>query len=266
MSDAFLAIDVGNSRIKFGLFGPAAPGELPACHAATAIPVREPVPAMVIGRWLADRDRPAAALLSGTNPAVVASIRDDWDQAWGELHLLGQPPSALLANRTDVPVRVGPDRLFDAVAANRLRPPGVPAIVVDSGTATTVNAVGGDGAFLGGAILPGFELVASALHERTALLPRIDVADLAPPPPALGRSTEPALRSGLYWGLVGGVKELISRLSETLAGPADAPPFVLLTGGAAPLLAPHLPAARHEPHLTLQGMVLIADFGFRISD
>lgn len=256
-----LAIDVGNSRVKAGLFGPAPAGALPPLVRGTAFPVRDSEPATVIRRWLLEGDEsPEAVLLGGVNPGVIRAIRDGWPAEDERLVVLGRPSAGLLPNRTEAPDRVGPDRLFDAVAANRVRPAGAPAIVVDSGTATTVNLLGSDGAFLGGAILAGFELVASALHERTALLPRIEAKDLTPPPEPLGRDTESALRSGLYWGLVGGVREVVGRLS------AAERPMILLTGGAWPLLAPHLTGARVEPYLTLQGMVLSAEFGSRSAE
>jgi len=259
LAPVLLAIDVGNSRIKAGLFDrPSATG-LPACHAALAMPVTESRPARRIAAWLDQQsERPEACLIGGVNPRSLAAIADGWESAWGNLQVVERPSSHVLTNRTTVPERVGPDRLFDAVAANRLRGAGQPAIVIDSGTATTVDLVGGDGAFLGGAIVAGFELVAAALHERTALLPRIDIADLESPPTPLGTDTAAALRSGLYWGLVGGVKELVARLAETARETTSESPLLLLTGGASPLLLPHLPSAHHERHLTLQGLILSA--------
>ena len=99
-----------------------------------------------------------------------------------------------------------------------MRPPGRPAVVIDVGTAITVDLVSAEGAFLGGAILPGIAMSARALHEFTDLLPLVDMSELAAPPPALGDSTEAAMRSGLFWGAVGAVRQLI----EQLAGDAPA--------------------------------------------
>jgi type III pantothenate kinase len=254
---------VGNSRIKIGIFEDVVEGvarePLPVVRAATAIAVNTQDPAREIATWCAEQGAsPQTTLLAGVNPAVVAAVQAAWRVEWGDLHLLGRPGEALLANRTEFPERVGIDRLFDAVATNQLRPPDRSAIVVGSGTTTTVNLIDASGAFLGGAILAGFGMIATALHERTALLPRIDVASLPTSLDPLGRNTEEALRSGLYWGLVGGVKELIAQLSRHAE---TSPPFLVLTGGAAPLLLPHLPEARYEPWLTLQGMALCAESG-----
>ena len=259
--EQLLAIDVGNSRIKAALLAASLPPPetLPAVTDAMAILSQTVSPAAVIGNWLDTKGvRPQSIFLGGVVPAVINSIRDDWRSEWGRITILERPASDTVVNRTDQPERVGPDRLFDAVAANRLRPPDGAAIVIDSGTATTGDVVDAEGVFLGGSILAGFELVASALHRRTALLPKIDPSDLSPPPEPLGSNTNAAIRSGLYWGLVGGVKELVWQLSQPSGAELYKAPLILLTGGAAPLLAPNLPAARLEPYLTLQGMVLAA--------
>lgn len=252
-----LAIEVGNSRIKAGLFDVAANDPLPVLQRRTFVDVSERSPAETVRSWLeTEKTAPRAVLLGGVNPRVIELIHRDWRSEWGSLKRIDRPSANILVNRTDAPERVGADRLFDAVAANRLRPPQTPAVIIDSGTTTTVNLVDDRGAFRGGSILPGFELVATALHERTALLPKIDARELVSSPDPVGRNTEDAIRSGLYWGLAGGVKEIVARIAQNLVATGTRPPLILLTGGAAPLLAAHLPSARHEPALTLQGMIL----------
>lgn len=156
----------------------------------------------------------------------------------------------------DFPERVGMDRLLNAVAANVLRRPGRPAIVIDVGTATTVDAVSKDGAFLGGAIIAGPELTARALHEYTAVLPLVTLDELAQSePPVIGRNTQDAIRSGLYWGHWQSVWSYCVRMMEPL-GVAHAPQ-TFLTGGAAHLFAHRLaPAHTYLPHLTLQGLAV----------
>ena len=126
-------------------------------------------------------------------------------------------------------------------------------ILVDTGSAITVDFVSADGVFRGGAIMPGIDMSARALHEFTDLLPLVSLNELGASPPALGISTVTAIRSGLYWGAVGGIRELIARLSASLAQP----PALFLTGGAAAHLAGVLGLeARYEPHLVLSGVAL----------
>lgn len=171
-----------------------------------------------------------------------------------------------LNTSVEAPERVGLDRLLNAVAANELRPPDQPVIVIDSGTATTVDYITEDGVFAGGAILPGFALSAEALHRYTALLPLLSLADLGPDLPApLGRNTREALRSGIYWGQVGAIRQLVAVLAAQLtppsAGPARAQPsapWLLLTGGGAAWLATQFPDAPQVPSLAMHGLVLTA--------
>jgi type III pantothenate kinase len=151
------------------------------------------------------------------------------------------------------PDRVGVDRLAAAVGANALRISGRPAIVVDSGTAITVDLLDAGGVFQGGAILPGVRLASKMLHERTDVLPEISLNPEDPPPPACGRNTQAALESGLFWGAVGAVKELVAQLSK----PLPTAPHVFLSGGDGKLIASVLgEPAIYVPHLALRGAAL----------
>lgn len=252
-----LTIDVGNSRIKFGLFDRSARAEvgvLPQCDRSLAVAIDAPIPWDTVASWIDGRF--SSAVVAGANPRGIAKVLDGWTET------SGPPPRVIddgtrfpLEIRVDEPRKVGIDRLLNAVAANVVRLAGQPAVIVDTGTATTVDLVSAGGAFEGGAILPGFELCARALHHYTALLPLLSIEELASEPhPPLGRNTRAALRSGLFWGQLGAVRELIGRMAKP-----DGTPLVFLTGGGAGLLAPHLPQARWEPHLALQGIALVAD-------
>jgi type III pantothenate kinase len=118
-----------------------------------------------------------------------------------------------------------------------------------------VDLISADGIFEGGAILPGIAMSARAMHEFTDLLPLVQMGELTDPPEPLGTSTLPALQSGLFWGAVGAIRELIGRLSAGQPTPAD----VFLSGGAGPAVAQLLgPATQHVPHLTLAGIALTA--------
>ena len=248
-----LACDVGNSRTKFGLFSPTLTG-LPDCLRSLTFDGFADVD------WLAVRDcldgyefGSIPAVLSGTSRDGLDRISDGWRCELGTNPLRFEYTQ--LAHRLSIDVErpdgVGIDRLLNAVAVNALRPANRPAIVVDSGTATTVDLVTATGAFAGGAILPGFELSARSLNEYTSLLPYLGIDQIAANTPApLGRNTQAAIHSGLYWGQIGAVTRLIDALSESTD------PLVVVTGGGAGILVEHLPNAVRERHLTLQGLVL----------
>jgi type III pantothenate kinase len=129
------------------------------------------------------------------------------------------------------PAEVGADRLVNALAVQRLY--GMPAIVIDFGTATTFDVVARDGAYLGGAIAPGLELGLEALAARTAKLPRIE---LHMPERAIGNDTESAMRSGAVNGYIGLTRELLERLRTELASTESVEPSsirTVVTGGLA---------------------------------
>ena len=147
--------------------------------------------------------------------------------------------------------QTGPDRLLAAWAAAHLH--GSPVIVVDLGTATTVDVVDSDGFYLGGAILPGFGLAAESLAQGTARLPRIDL-DL--PDDAIGQDTIGAISSGVVIGHIGAVRELALRMHERIDRDdrSTAPTKVVITGGHA--AAPWAEAAWRTP---TAGLPVIAD-------
>ncbi|QGQ23349.1 type III pantothenate kinase [Gimesia benthica] len=262
-----LVIDVGNSRIKFVLLKTVLPlgasHQLPLVEHALSILVEDPLPWDQIADWLKPTDTRCLSSVAGSNPHGIKRVLNDWPES-----ILPDPLEVLntddfpLEITVDEPRKVGIDRLFNAVAANRLKSTSQAAIIVDTGTATTVDVVSTEGCFAGGAILPGFELSAKSLHDYTALLPLIPVEDLRQiEPVVLGKNTTDAIRSGLFWGQLGAVRELITQhtkqiLVESTSGEA---PLVLLTGGGSALLAPHLDESVHfEPLLSLQGLALVA--------
>ncbi|MCA7120165.1 MAG: type III pantothenate kinase [Acidibrevibacterium sp.] len=152
--------------------------------------------------------------------------------------------------RVDQPAEVGADRLVNALAAHQ-RYQG-PLVVIDFGTATTFDVVDHDGAYIGGAIAPGINLSIEALHQAAARLPRIGIGR---PQGVIGRSTVPAMQSGIYWGYVGLVEGLVARIQKELATTLK----VIATGGLAPLLAEGTEViTRIDPDLTLEGLRLLA--------
>lgn len=265
MNDPLLAIDIGNTRVKLGVFPNAA--ECIAKAQSAALPLAAPVlpePAEVasfdpaaaefaerVAEWLAQLG-PAKAVASSVNRTTAAVIEQLTTTRW--LSNTELP----IEVRVDEPQRVGIDRLLAAVAANQLRRPQTPAIVVDLGTALKVDLISADGAFCGGAIAPGIRMSARALCEQTDALPESELVELNESPPSVGTNTHAAIRSGLYWGAVGAVRELIARHRDGLT----TPPQVFLTGGAAPAVAKLIGSpeytVRYVPDLVLRGIAVAA--------
>lgn len=153
--------------------------------------------------------------------------------------------------RVDNPDEVGADRLLNALAGHRRF--GGPLIVVDFGTATTFDVVDQSGAYLGGVICPGINLSIEALHQAAARLPRIGIGR---PQAVIGRSTVPAMQSGVYWGYIGLIEGLVTRIKTEFGGPMK----VIATGGLAPLFAEGtLMIDQIEPDLTLDGLRMLAE-------
>jgi len=155
------------------------------------------------------------------------------------------------------PASIGADRLANAAAAvdqGRL-----PAIVVDFGTAVTFDVIDREGCYLGGIIAPGLPTAASALHERTALLPMTRITGITS---SVGKSTEEAIRIGLLLGAVGLVREAVTRIRKEVFGGKK--PCVIATGGDSELVGKLAlqdggkPVFDHiDPLLTLRGLLVI---------
>jgi type III pantothenate kinase len=147
------------------------------------------------------------------------------------------------------PLEVGADRIVAAVAA--LEKYGGPCIVVDFGTATTFDAVSAKGEYLGGSIAPGIQISAEALYLKTARLPRIEVKK---PGRVIGRTTVTSMQSGLHFGYVGLVSNIIAEMKKELSQEAK----VISTGGFAAEITPEVAAIDvYEPHLVMEGLRII---------
>ena len=254
-----IVVDAGNTRVKFAWMEMPLGGGVPKSLGFVAIPVGQPIPVKTLGDWIR-KSSPARIVVDGSNPPEVERVLSAWPSEGVRPTRLGDRRDFPLVIDVEFPDKVGIDRLLNAIAANARRKPGQQALVVDSGTATTIDLVDGQGVFRGGAILPGFEMGAKALNEYTALLPLIEHHRLHERVPhAIGRNTTEALESGLYWGHVGAVRQLIdSILNESTPAMASPDPLILLTGGAARVLRTHLPEAHWEAALCLQGLAIAA--------
>jgi type III pantothenate kinase len=241
-----LVVDVGNTRLKWGRCAGAGITD------SVALPPDEAVWERQLGAWQ----------LAGPLLWAVASVQParrqrfaDWARERGDtVRVVEDPKDLPLRVLVERPDWVGIDRLLDGVAANHRRQPGRPAVLIDAGSAVTVDWLDEEGVFRGGSIFPGLRLMALALHEHTALLPLVEVSQPRPEVPAT--STPAAMVAGVYWAAVGGIRALAQ---EMAAGTAT--PQLFLTGGDAALLAPALagPDLCLWPTMTLEGLRLAAE-------
>ncbi|MEM7745189.1 MAG: type III pantothenate kinase [Pseudomonadota bacterium] len=190
-------------------------------------------------------------VISNTAPATLFNLRVLCDRYFRARPLVvGKPECRLpIEVRVDPGTNVGADRLVNTVAAfDRY---GGELIVVDFGTATTLDVVAKDGAYIGGAIAPGVNLSLDALHSAAAHLPRIDVTM---PPQVLGRNTVHCMQTGIYWGYVGLIEGIAQRISDERGTKMR----LIATGGLSPLFARGSEMIEaFDPDLTMHGLVLI---------
>jgi type III pantothenate kinase len=239
--------DIGNTRAHLAAF------ESGVIVARAAVRGGRPAPEVEsdLEPFAASLKGPVArAAIASVNPKMTALLARWVRERLGiDPLIVGETLRPKIALEVDAPERVGADRLMNALWAARTFP-GRAVVVVDFGTAISFSVVSPKGAFVGGAIAPGLGTQARALAERTAQLPLVQVSSL---PRAIGQNTAAAIDSGIYWGAVGLVEALASRM-EPLLGER---PLVIATGGDAPLVAAG--SARIErvaPDMTLEGVHL----------
>ncbi len=242
MKADYLLIDVGNGRTKFGLADRKAilaQSDL-ATPALGAETLREH-----LSSWQWDR-----VVLSSVVPDATAKLRE----YFGPQMLQIRHDAGLgIGIRYPKPESIGADRLANAVALARLY--GAPGIVIDFGTAVTFDIVSADAAYVGGVIAPGLRLMTDYLHERTALLPKVELRE---PASAIGQSTEEAILAGAALGYRGMVRGILESLRQELGSPTSLQ--IVATGGDAEWIASGLPEiATVDPDLTLQGLRLVGN-------
>jgi type III pantothenate kinase len=248
---SLVAVDIGNTSIKLGWFDAAPLAGWPAPDRLLAVSTRD------MTSWRALETLPPRSA-----NWVVGTVHREAEQQLARWVAHARPgdryrklTNADLPIRIDVdfPERVGTDRLLAATGASALRDPSRPAIVIDAGSAVTVDLVAADGSFQGGVIWPGRAMMAEALAGSTDALPLITAPLESGPPEIIGKSTEKALKSGLFWGNVGAIREFITQMRRGL----DGEPEVFVTGGDAQRLARlAFPEARQVAELVLAGIVL----------
>ncbi len=246
-----LTVDIGNSNTVIGVFRDnalAAHWRINTEINRTSDEYGVLLLSLISSAGLTQQDIKGSIVCSvvpGLDGAVAGAIRKYITR---KTYLVGENIGAGIKVLTDNPREVGADRLVNAVAAQNLYKP--PVIVVDFGTAITFDYVTGKG-YMGGVIAPGIAISAEALFERTAKLPKID---LARPGRVVGRNTAESMRSGMFFGFAGLVDRIIEKMRKETGGN----PRVIATGGMGELL---LGESRYikktDEFLTLKGLKFI---------
>jgi len=251
-----LAIDVGNTNIVLGVFDGASliqSWRLQTLRERTADELGLLVDGLFAHSRI-DRVRIRGVILGSVVPPLTGTVRAMVRRYFGVEAVTVEPGvNTGMPILYEQPGEVGADRIVNAVAAWEKygHGGGRPMIVVDFGTATTLDAISAKGEYLGGAICPGVQISADALFQRAARLPRIDVRK---PPRIVGRTTVGAMESGLFYGYVGMVEGLVTRMAAELGGGA----ICVATGGLADVIAPETSLIEHvDPDLTLHGLRLV---------
>ena len=203
--------------------------------------------------------RVTEVIISSTVPRVVFNLRVLCDRYFDCRPLVvGKPDCALpVPPRVELGVRPGPDRLANAAGAFDRH--GGDCVVVDFGTATNFDVVAEDGAYIGGVIAPGVNLSLEALHQGAAALPHVDISR---PETVIGTNTVACIQSGVFWGYIGLIEGLISRIKAEYGRPMT----VIGTGGLAPLFAQgEALFDLVEDDLTIHGLTVIHKYNKDLS-
>lgn len=244
-----VVVDVGNSNTVVGVWE----GErLMRRWRVSTVAERTPDEyVLLLAALLGEELHPRGAALSSVVPPAVTALRSALGSVVdGPLVVVGPGVRTGLPILIDNPREVGADRVVNAIGA--LDRHGAPVVVVDFGTATTVDLVDGDGAYRGGVIAPGVRVAGEALVEHTAALRRVE---LTTPRHVVGRSTVEAIQSGLVFGFAALVDGLVDRICEEheLEGVT-----VVATGGMGDEVIPHCRRVGVvDEDLTLLGLRLV---------
>ncbi len=246
-----LALDVGNTQVKVGLWNGSA---WTLVRRARTLPEQTADEyAVLLHDFLGTADV-TGVVIGSVVPALTETFA-----ALSREYLSLAPLVVSSRIKTgvqidiDYPEQVGADRIANSVAIHTLY--GGPAIGIGFGTATAFDVVTEDGRYMGGSIAPGIGVALDALVGRTALLQKVV---MEPPPSAIGRNTTHAIQSGIFLGYLGLVEGLVARLKAAMPGGDRAQ--VIATGGYSGIFKDHAPVIDHvAPTLTLDGLRILYD-------
>ena len=244
-----LAIDIGNTNITAGIFAAGGQNPIKKIKIPTAnFTSYESSFARLLGSWARSGD--IDVIISSVVPQALLRLTKI-------LNKIAECRKLILGENIDVPIKnlykrkseVGQDRLVNAYAAGAIY--GTPAIVVDFGTAVTFDVISKKGAYLGGLILPGIEMGLISLYEKTAALPKVN---LAPAGHIIGKTTVESIRGGMLYGYAAMVDGLVSKYKNILGSRLK----TIATGGNAGLMKRYSKSILMiDSDLTLKGLNLI---------
>ncbi|MEA5011217.1 MAG: type III pantothenate kinase [Angelakisella sp.] len=247
-----LAVDIGNTNIKFGIFC-----DEKLMH-SIRLGTRHDITSDEIGLSLIQffqffniqKESIEDVVITSVVPQVMHSMANAIRKyIEKEPLIVGDTLPVTIPNRYGNPGEVGMDRLVDAVGAYERY--GGPLVIVDFGTATTFNAVDRDGGYLGGAIMPGIQISMKALFERTAKLPRIE---LTQPRSVIGKNTVQSMQSGAFYGYSGAVMNIANLMKQELGEDTK----LIVTGGLSSLFAKGVAGIDHvDTSITLSGLLAL---------
>ena len=249
-----LAIDVGNSNISVGLFGPEK-----KLHFLSSIDTDSRKTADQISIDLMNIFALYGYDLKDVTGAIFSSVVPpiNFMMTKALTRLLGKPPMIVgpgvttsLNIRMEIHNQLGADLVANAVAALEKYP--APIIMIDMGTATTISYISSKPSYEGGLMFPGVKLSLEALSDRTAQLPDIS---LQHPKALIGKNTEDCMRSGIVYGTAGMLDGIIDRICQTLG---DEKPSIVATGSNAPVIVRYCRnQVVYDKYLLMEGLYQI---------
>ena len=247
-----LAIDIGNTTISLGCVKGGRvvkTYDIPTASSAKQVHLQLK---RLLGKILKKFHRIDGVVICSVVPSVLKYVCASVKQLVScPVSVIGKDIRVPIKNNYRHPKQVGQDRLLCAYAVKTLY--GRPAIVIDFGTAITFDVVSHRGEYEGGMIIPGIQMSADSLYQKTALLPRID--KIRAPRSLVGKDTKHSILSGIFYGYGAMSQGLIDMISRSLRGK----PKVIVTGGYTHLMKKFVAnkVNKIDPHLVFKGMYLL---------
>lgn len=244
-----LAINIGNTNISFGIFTQNSGKKNTEAVLKFYLPVKT-YSQVKLAKKLGLRFKISKIIICSVLPKLTNIVQLDLKSLTGiKAQVIGKDLIAPIKNLYRQPKQLGQDRLINAYAASQLY--STPLIVIDSGTAITLDVVSKNKTFLGGLIMVGVEMSLAALNEKTALLPKIR---LTQPSKLIGQDTKSSILSGIIFGTTAAIDELTKQIKRYLGKNT----LIIGTGGNIPLIKRNSKIKIHvDKDLTLRGIKLI---------